>query len=93
LADVLRRADMFVSHQVQREKLSTRERMTEILARLSTERFTPFVSLFRLEEGRMGVVVTFLAMMELIKESLIEMVQSEIFGQIHVKARASITAE
>jgi segregation and condensation protein A len=93
LADVLRRADMFVSHQVQKEKLSTRERMTEILARLSTERFTPFVALFKLEEGRMGVVVTFLAMMELIKESLIEMVQTEIFGQIHVKARSAIAAE
>jgi segregation and condensation protein A len=93
LSDVLRRADMFVSHHVQKEKLSTRERMTEILARLSTERFTPFVALFVIEEGRMGVVVTFLAMMELIKESLIEMVQTEIFGQIHVKARSAIAAE
>lgn len=92
LADVMRRAEMFVSHQVQKEKLSTRERMTEILARLSTERFTPFVALFKLEEGRMGVVVTFLAMMELIKESLIEMVQTEVFGPIHVKAKSAIEA-
>jgi segregation and condensation protein A len=89
LADVLRRADMFESHHVQREKLSTRERMSEVLARLSPNRFTPFVSLFTAEEGRLGVVVTFLAVMELIKESLIEIVQSDAFGPIHVKARTA----
>lgn len=87
LAEVLRRADMFESHHVQREKLSTRERMTEVLARLSPNRFTPFVALFTAEEGRLGVVVTFLAVMELIKEALIEIVQTEAFGPIHVKAR------
>lgn len=89
LAEVLRRADMFESHHVQREKLSTRERMAEVLARLSPNRFTPFVALFTAEEGRLGVVVTFLAVMELIKESLIEIVQSEAFGPIHVKARSA----
>ncbi|MDX9875257.1 MAG: ScpA family protein [Spongiibacteraceae bacterium] len=89
LAEVLRRADMFESHHVQKEKLSTRERMTEVLARLSPNRFTPFVALFRAEEGRLGVVVTFLAVMELVKESLIEIVQTEAFGPIHVKARAN----
>jgi segregation and condensation protein A len=85
---LLRRADMFESHHVQKEKLSTRERMTEVLARLSSNRFTPFVALFRAEEGRLGVVVTFLAIMELIKEALVELVQSEPFGPIHVKARS-----
>ena len=89
LAEVLRRADMFESHHVQKEKLSTRERMSQVLARLSPNRFTPFVSLFTAEEGRLGVVVTFLAVMELIKESLVEIVQTEPFGPIHVKARAS----
>ena len=89
LNDVLRRADMFESHLVTQEKLSTRERMTEVLARLSTDSFTPFVSLFTVDEGRLGVVVTFLAIMELIKETLVEMVQTEPFGPIHVKARAS----
>ncbi|WP_246386498.1 segregation and condensation protein A [Litorivivens lipolytica] len=88
LSEVLRRADLFESHQVQREKLSTRERMSEVLARLSTERFTPFVTLFSAEEGRVGIVVTFLAVMELIKESLIEIVQTEAFGPIHVKAKS-----
>ena len=89
LQDVLHRADMFESHQVTREKLSTRERMTQVLERLSHDRFVPFVSLFNYEEGRLGVVVTFLAILELVKESLLELVQSEAFGPIHVRARAA----
>ncbi len=86
-AKVLKRADMFESHSVQMEKLSTRERMSHILSRLQGKQFVPFISLFSVEEGRQGVVVTFLAMMELIKESLIDIVQNEIFGPIHIKAR------
>ena len=89
LAEVLRRADLFENHQVQREKLSTRERMSEVLAKLRSDSFVPFVTLFRSDEGRLGVVVTFLAIMELIKESLVEIVQSEPFAPIHVKARAA----
>lgn len=89
LADVLRRAEMFESHHIEREKLSTRERMSQVLERLRDEQFIPFVSLFKVAEGRLGVVVTFLAVMELIKESLIEIVQNEPFGPIHIKARAS----
>jgi segregation and condensation protein A len=88
LGEVLRRADMFESHHIQREALSTRERMSQVLERLEGKQFVPFVSLFSASEGRLGVVVTFLAMMELIKESLIEIVQTENFGPIHVKARA-----
>ncbi|WP_240725151.1 segregation and condensation protein A [Mangrovimicrobium sediminis] len=88
LSEVLRRADMYESHHVQREALSTRERMSEVLERLSGKQFVPFVSLFSASEGRLGVVVTFLAVMELIKESLVEIVQTEAFGPIHVKARA-----
>jgi len=93
LADVLRRAEMFESHHVQREKLSTRERMSQVLSTLSADSFTPFVSLFDVKEGKLGVVVTFLAIMELIKESLVELVQNESFGAIHVKARSSSAAE
>ena len=89
LQEVLHRADMFESHQVSREKLSTRERMTQVLERLGRDRFVPFVSLFSYEEGRLGVVVTFLAILELVKESLVELVQSEPLGPIHVKARES----
>jgi segregation and condensation protein A len=88
LGEVLRRADMFASHHIQREALSTRERMSEVLERLAGEQFVPFVSLFSVTEGRLGVVVTFLALMELIKESLVEIVQTESFGPIHVKARS-----
>ena len=89
LSEVLRRADMFESHHVSKEKLSTRERMAQVLDSLSHNHFVPFVSLFKAEEGRLGVVVTFLAIMELIKESLVEIVQSESFGSIHVKARTT----
>jgi len=87
LSEVLRRADMFESHYVEREKLSTRERMGQVLDKLNGQQFVPFVSLFSVKEGRLGVVVTFLAVMELIKESLVEIVQTEAFGPIHVKAR------
>jgi len=86
-SEVLHRADMYVEHEVQREKLSTRERMSSILARLQGTHFVPFNQLFTVEEGRGGVVVTFLATLELIKEQLIEIVQDEIFGPIHVKAK------
>ena len=88
LGEVMRRADMFESHHIQREALSTRERMSEVLEALSGQQFVPFVSLFTANEGRLGVVVTFLAVMELIKESLVEIVQTESFGPIHVKARS-----
>jgi len=86
LSEVLRRADMFESHQVTREALSTRERMAEVLDRKAGH-FVPFVSLFSASEGKLGVVVTFMAVLELIKEQLVELVQSEPFAPIHVKAR------
>ena len=89
LADVLKRSEMFESHQIEMEKLSTRERMSQVMENLRNNQFVPFVALFSLEEGRLGVVVTFLAVMELIKESLVEIVQSENFGPIHVKAKIS----
>ncbi|SEI68167.1 condensin subunit ScpA [Azotobacter beijerinckii] len=87
MAEVLRRADLFESHQITREALSTRERMSEVLERLRDGGFVPFVQLFRGEEGRLGVVVTFMAVLELIKESLVELVQTEPFAPIHVRLR------
>lgn len=87
MAEVLRRADMFESHQVTRETLSTRERMSDVLERLKGGAFVPFSALFTIEEGRLGVVVTFMAVLELIKESLVELVQNEAFAPIHVRAR------
>jgi segregation and condensation protein A len=88
MADVLRRGDMFESHQVSREALSTRERMSDVLERLRGGGFVPFVELFTAEEGKLGVVVTFMAILELVKEQLIELVQNEAFAAIHVRARA-----
>ncbi|MFG3452851.1 segregation and condensation protein A [Stutzerimonas stutzeri] len=87
MAEVLRRADMFESHQVTRETLSTRERMSDVLERLKGGAFVPFTTLFTVEEGRLGVVVTFMAVLELIKEALVELVQNEPFAPIHVRAR------
>ncbi len=91
--EVLTRAEMFTHHHIQREPLSVRERMSRVLSSLVPERFTDFASLFTVEEGRMGVVVTFLAVLELIKESLIELIQAEAFGPIHVKAAAQLDTE
>jgi segregation and condensation protein A len=88
-AEVLRRADLNESHHIQRQNLSTRERMSQILLRVSAEHFTPLMSLLMKDEGRYGVVVTFLAIMELIKESLVELSQTEDFGPIHIKARSA----
>jgi segregation and condensation protein A len=82
--DAMERSDMFAHHHIQREPLSVRERMTAVLVRLKGERFLEFSHLFDPTEGRMGVTVTFLAILELLKESLINVVQSEAFGPIHV---------
>lgn len=91
MGEVLRRADLFESHQVTREVLSTRERMSQVLERLKEGAFVPFVALFTLDEGRLGVVVTFMAILELVKESLVELVQNEPFSPIHVRARVRDT--
>ncbi len=87
MSAVLRRADMFESHQISRETLSTRERMSMVLEALREGSFVPFTRLFTMKEGRLGVVVTFMAILELIKESLIELVQNEAYSEIHVRAR------
>lgn len=90
-AAVLRRAERFEHHEIQREQLSTRERMTDVLERLKGGSFTTFRSLFEPKEGKLGVVVTFLAILELVKESLIDIVQQDTFGTIHVKTREAIS--
>jgi segregation and condensation protein A len=87
--EVLRRAEMFQRHQVQRELLSVRQRMSEVLSQLEGKEFREFTRLFDREEGRMGVVVTFMALLELIKERLVEIVQTELYGPIHVRASVS----
>ena len=88
LGDVLHRADMFESHKVHLEPLSTRERMGRVLDQLhGGDGFVSFAAFFTASEGRAGVVVTFLAIMELIKESLIDIVQAEPFAPIHIRAK------
>ena len=87
--EVLTRADMYAHHQVQREPLSVRQRMSDVLARIQDGNFAEFTSLFTPEEGRMGVVVTFLAILELIRETLLDIVQAEAFAPIHIKARTT----
>jgi segregation and condensation protein A len=77
LRDVLKRADMFTRHAITREALSVRQRMGEVLGRLADGGFHPFESLFNPEEGRIGVVVSFLSVLELAKEQLLEIVQDE----------------
>ena len=88
--DVLRRAEMFSNLHVQREPLSVRQRMSEILTRIKAGQFTGFADLFDPEEGRMGVAVTFIAILELLKQSIIEVVQAEDFAPLHIRAASAV---
>jgi segregation and condensation protein A len=88
--DVLRRAEMFSNLHMTREPLSVRQRMSEILTRIKASSFTGFGELFDPEEGRMGVAVTFLAVLELLREAVIEVVQSDEFAPLHVRAASSV---
>ncbi|MCH8137145.1 MAG: segregation/condensation protein A, partial [Proteobacteria bacterium] len=88
--DVLKRAEMYSNLKLTREPLSTRQRMSEILTRIKAGQFTVFADLFDAEEGRMGVAVTFIAILELLKEAVIEVVQSEEFAPLHVRAASSV---
>ena len=83
-SDVLKRCDMYEHHTISRERLSTRERMSSLMAQLQVQQFMPFHRLFTISEGRMGVIVTFLAMMELVKENLIKLIQAQEYGPIHL---------
>ncbi|MGM0413491.1 MAG: segregation and condensation protein A, partial [Pseudomonadota bacterium] len=85
---VLQRADLHATHHVEREALSVRERMSSVLAGLSESGHTAFTALFDPTEGRSGVVVTFLAVLELLKEGLVAVVQNDINAPIHVRAAA-----
>ena len=84
--EVLKRADMYSHHHIEREQLSVRERMSQVLAAVSGDGFTGFPSLFPCEEGRAGVVVTLLAILELLKNSLLEFIQTEPYGPLYLKS-------
>ena len=89
LKDVMHRAELFGHHAIKREALSVRQRMGELLSRLDDNSFHRFESLFDISEGRLGIVVTFLAMLELGKEMLVEILQEAPLGPIYVKAKVS----
>jgi chromatin segregation and condensation protein Rec8/ScpA/Scc1 (kleisin family) len=87
--EVVARAEMFAHHHIERERLSVGERMSDILAQLATAGFVEFMRLFRPEEGRMGVTVTFVAILELMREGLIDIVQAEAYAPLHVRAASA----
>lgn len=87
--EVLTRAEMLAHHHIRREPLSVRQRMSEVLLKVQAGTFADFKDLFDPAEGRMGVTVTFLALLELLKEVLIELVQTEPYAPIHVRAAAT----
>lgn len=84
--DVLLRADNYADHMVEKEKLSIRERMANVLSILNNQSFAEFSELFSYQEGRHGLVVTFIAILELVKQSMIKLVQTGSYSQIHVSA-------
>ncbi|MDH5424595.1 MAG: segregation/condensation protein A [Gammaproteobacteria bacterium] len=91
--DVLKRAEMSSHHHISREPISVRERMSIVLSKLSSSEFTEYTSLFNVQEGRRGLVVTFLAILELVKEQLIDMIQAEPYAPIHVKAISTASSD
>jgi segregation and condensation protein A len=93
LKDVMHRAELFGHHAIKRETLSVRQRMGDLLSRLDDSRFQRFESLFDINEGRPGIVVTFLAMLELAKEMLVDIVQEQPLGPIYLRAKASAMDE
>ena len=86
--DVLKRAEIFSTHNIQSETLSVRERMSSILSLLTANENVQFDELFDINEGRLGVIVTFLAILELVKESLIDVVQSESMSKIYIGSKS-----
>jgi len=84
-ADILRRARLVQHHRISREELSVRDFMTRILRNLHNRRFAEFEDLFEIEQGTQTVVVTFIALLELARESLVEITQAEAFAPIYVR--------
>ena len=93
LKDVMKRAELYGHHAIQREALNVRSRMSDVLNALGDGEFHRFEKLFDASEGTRGVVVTFLAMLELAKEQLIEIVQEESLAPIYVKSLATAGAD
>jgi segregation and condensation protein A len=86
MKSLLQREEHVTHHQISREAMSVRERMSAILAQLQEHGVLEFKQLFTLDEGRMGLVVSFLAILELARQSLIVITQQEAFSSIHLQA-------
>jgi segregation and condensation protein A len=89
LRDVMHRAELYGHHAVEREPLSVRQRMSDVLRKLGDGAFHRFESLFEASEGKLGVVVTFLSLLELAKDRLIDIMQEAPLAAIYLKARAT----
>ena len=85
--DVLKRAEIFSTHNIQSETLSVRERMTIILSLVKNNENIEFERLFNIKEGRLGVIVSFLAILELVKESLIDIIQNKSLSKIYISVK------
>jgi len=83
--EILKRTDMKKHHEIEREEISIREKMTTVLSKLKGDDFVEFSTLFSLKEGRLGVVVTLMAVLELLKLKVIDMVQADAFAPIYLK--------
>ena len=88
LSLVLNKANLFENHTINSEVFSVKQRMLDIMELLRSDRFTPFVALFDITEGKLGIVVTFIAVLELAKEFTIDLMQNEPYGQIHVRMKS-----
>ena len=93
LRDVFKRADLFSRHAIRREALSVRERMSTVLDRLNDGQFHRFESFFNAEEGRMGAVVSFLAILELAKERLLDIIQEAPLATIFIRSKQTTEDE
>lgn len=83
--DILKRSELLATHKVHKEALSVRERMSIVLDKITQRGYMPFGECFALDEGRLGVVVSFLAILELLRLGLVDIVQTEAFSPIHLK--------
>lgn len=90
---ILKKVDMQKHHEIEREEISIRERMTHVLSKLQGDEFVEFQDMFTLKEGRLGVVVTLMAVLELLKLKVIDMVQAEAFAPIYLKPVSGVEAE
>lgn len=84
-ADILKRAKLVQHHKIAREALSVREHMSLVIKRLQGQRFVQFEDLFEVSKGVSTLVVTFVALLELAKEALIEITQAEVYAPIYVR--------